>query len=167
MKIILLGFMGSGKSVFGKRLAKRLNIKFFDLDKHIEQNYRMTIPSIFSTFDETVFRNIEKIELVKILKEDSFVLSCGGGTPCFNNNIDTINDYGLSIYIELDQESLVERLSKSRTKRPLITGLKQEELANKVSELLKIREKNYKQAHITVNGNDINLKDVIQQINTK
>jgi len=156
--------MGSGKSVFGKRLAKHLNLKFFDLDKHIEQNYRMTIPSIFNTFDETVFRNLETKELQKILQEDNLVLSCGGGTPCFNNNMEIINQQGLSIYLELNEKNLTDRLTKSKTKRPLIAGLKSEELITKISELLKARENYYRLAKLKISEININIEEVVKQI---
>ncbi|MBN2778328.1 MAG: shikimate kinase [Bacteroidales bacterium] len=156
MQIILMGFMGSGKSVFGRKLAKRLNLKFYDLDKYIEQKYKMSIPSIFNTFDETVFRNIETIELRKFISKTDFVLSCGGGTPCFNNNMELINNIGTSVYIELNAAALCDRLIKSKTKRPLIEGLSPKELQQKVDTLLSDRQKYYEQAKITISG--INLK---------
>jgi len=164
MRIILLGFMGSGKSVFGKKLAKFMNLKFIDLDKHIEQKYRMTIPSIFSTFDETVFRNLETKELDLIFQDDNIVLSCGGGTPCFNNNMDTINQSGISIYLELNEKTLADRLSNSKTKRPLIENLNKDELVTKISELLTLRNPYYKQAQITISSINIKTEEVARLI---
>lgn len=162
MQIILMGFMGSGKSVFGRKLAKRLNLKFYDLDKYIEQKYKMSIPSIFNTFDETVFRNLETIELQKFATKHDFVLSCGGGTPCFNNNIETINKIGTSVYIELNSAALCDRLIKSKTKRPLIEGLKPEELQIKIEALLSHRQKYYEQAKIKISGINLSPDKLIQ-----
>lgn len=156
--------MGSGKSVFGKRLAKHLNLKFMDLDRHIEQKYKMTIPSIFDTFDETVFRNLETKELHEILKHDNLILACGGGTPCFNENMKTINNKAISIYLQLDEKTLLDRLTKSKTKRPLIQGLNQEELLNKVNKLLNDRERFYNQSKLTVSGINLKVEEVEQLI---
>lgn len=168
MRIVLIGFMGSGKSVFGKRLAKHLNLKFIDLDNHIEQKYKMTIPSIFSTFDETVFRNLETKELNEILKQDNLILACGGGTPCFNKNMKSINSQSISVYLQLNEKALFNRLIKSKTKRPLIQDLKHDELLNKISELLNERERFYNQSKLTVNGINLNVEEVTDfiKINT-
>jgi shikimate kinase len=164
VKIVLIGFMGSGKTVFGKKLAQYLNLNFVDLDLHIEQKYKMTIPSIFTNFDESVFRNLESIEIKQILSEDNLILSCGGGTPCFNNNMDLINNYGISIYLELNEKALADRLSKSKSKRPIINNLNIEELIIKITELLKSRDKFYRQAKITVSSINIKLEEVVNLI---
>ncbi len=156
MKIVLIGFMGSGKTVFGKKLANQLNLNFYDLDQHIELKYQMSIPSIFTNFDETVFRNLETKELTKFISKDNFVLSCGGGTPCFNNNMELIRTLGVSVYIELNATALCDRLLNSKITRPLITGLSPHELRQKIELLLSDREKYYKQADIIISG--INLK---------
>jgi len=148
--------MGSGKTVFGKKLANRLNLNFYDLDQYIELKYQMSIPSIFTNFDETVFRNMESKELTEFISKDNFILSCGGGTPCFNNNMDLIKTLGISVYIELNATALCNRLLNSKTERPLITGLSPHELQQKIELLLADREKYYKQADIVISG--INLK---------
>ncbi len=153
--------MGSGKSVFGKKLANSLNYKFIDLDKHIEQKYKMSINSIFNTFDENIFREIETNELTKLLELDNTVISSGGGTPCFNNNMELINSKSVSIYIEMNSKALYNRLINSKTDRPLIKGLNKIELNKKIIELLNIRQKYYKLAKITVNGINIKTSDVV------
>lgn len=156
--------MGSGKSVFGRKLAKRLNLKFYDLDKHIEQKYKMSIPSIFTTFNETIFRKLETIELQKFKNEKDFVLSSGGGTPCFNNNMELINSIGTSVYIELNSIAICNRLIKSKTKRPLIEGLKPDELQTKIEILLSDRKKYYEQAKIKISGINLTPNKLIQII---
>lgn len=165
MKIFLVGFMGSGKSVFGKKLAAFLGLDFVDLDSLIEENYRMTIPGIFSQFDETVFRNLETEVLQKFINNDNFVLSCGGGTPCFNNNMEIINKNGISIYIKLKPKTLADRLANSKTKRPLIKDLDSNELILKIEEMLTKRDVYYKKATITIEGISLKASDVAEKIN--
>ena len=156
--------MGCGKSVLGKKFATRLNLDFVDLDNLLEERYKMTIPGIFSQFNEDIFRNLESEMLKTFLKKDNFVLSCGGGTPCFNNNMEIINSSGTSIYIKLNTKALVDRLSKSKKNRPLIKGLGPEQLLDKISNLLSKREYFYNQAQIIVSGIDIKPDDVIARL---
>ena len=157
MKIYLIGFMGCGKSVLGKRLASRLKLDFADLDNLIEERYKMTIPGIFSNFDEKVFRQIESEMLLKYASSNNeFVLACGGGTPCFYNNMYIINSSGISVYIKLNAKALTDRLLNSKTNRPLIKNVNPNQLFQKVNELLEKRESFYSQAQIIVDG--INLK---------
>ena len=164
MKIFLIGFMGSGKSVSGRKLATSLGLSFADLDTLIEQNYKMTIPGIFSQFDETVFRKLETKVLTDFIKNDNFVLSCGGGTPCFNNNMELIKKNGISVYIKLSPKSLADRLIKSKTKRPLIQNIEPEQLVSKIEEMLYYRENFYSQSNITIEGLNLKVGDIIEQI---
>lgn len=156
--------MGSGKTVSGRKLAATLGLNFADLDTLIEQNYKMTIPGIFSQFDETVFRKLESKVLKEFIEGDGFVLSCGGGTPCFNNNMELIKESGISIYIKLSPKALAERLLKSKTKRPLIQNIEPEQLVPRIEEMLLIREKFYDQSDITVEGLNLKVGDIIEQI---
>lgn len=156
--------MGSGKSVSGRKLASSIGLSFADLDTLIEQNYKMTIPGIFSQFDETVFRKLESKVLNEFVKNDDFVLSCGGGTPCFNNNMELIKKSGISIYIKLSPKALADRLLKSKTKRPLIQNIEHEQLVPKIEEMLLYREKFYCQSDITVEGLNLKVGDIIEQI---
>jgi shikimate kinase len=156
--------MGSGKSVSGRKLASSLGLSFADLDTLIEQNYKMTIPGIFSQFDETVFRKLETKVLTDFIKNDNFVLSCGGGTPCFNNNMELIKKNGISVYIKLSPKSLADRLIKSKTKRPLIQNIEPEQLVSKIEEMLYYRENFYSQSNITIEGLNLKVGDIIEQI---
>jgi shikimate kinase len=164
MKIFLIGFMGSGKSVSGRKLASNLGLSFADLDTLIEQNYKMSIPGIFSQFDETVFRKLETKVLNEFVEGDDFVLSCGGGTPCFNNNMELIKNSGISIYIKLSPKALADRLLKSKTKRPLIKNIEPEQLVPKIEEMLILREKFYSQSDITVEGLNLKVGDIIEEM---
>jgi len=167
MRIFLIGFMGSGKSVIGKKLASELNIEFFDLDTLLEERYKMTIPGIFEKFGETQFRELETLTLKSIINNDNYVLSCGGGTPCYNDNLSLINNTGISIYIKMDKKSLSERLLKSKTKRPLLKDLTLETLPEKVEQMLIIREEFYSQAHITLEGVGLTVEKIVKSLPEK
>lgn len=164
MKIFLIGFMGSGKTSLGKRLANRLNLEFIDLDQFIEEKYNMSVSSIFEQFGELVFRELETLALKAVIGKDNFVLSCGGGTPCFNSNIQMINEAGISIYIKMNETALVSRLQNSPKKRPLLDNLSNGELLIKISELLGKREYFYNQAKYTIDGINVKIDDIIEKI---
>lgn len=156
--------MGSGKTVSGKKLAASMRLGYADLDTLIEQNYKMTIPGIFSRFDETVFRRLESKVLREYVKNDNFVLSCGGGTPCFNDNMEFIKKSGISIYIKLSPKALADRLLNSKTKRPLIQNIDPDKLVPKIEEMLSHREKFYSQSDIVIEGLNLKISDVIERI---
>lgn len=162
MRIFLIGFMGSGKSAVGKKLANKLNLDFLDLDILIEDKYKMTIPSLFQQFGEKQFRNLETITLKENIQQSSFIMSCGGGTPCFNSNMDIINNRGTSVYINLDAKTLANRIYNSRKNRPLVHNISKENLPEKITELLQSREKYYKQAKITINGFNLDINSLVE-----
>jgi shikimate kinase len=164
MRIILIGFMGSGKSVTGKKLAAKLDCDFFDLDNLIEERYKMTIPALFAKFGEEQFRKLESKALKEILKTDNYVLSCGGGTPCFNNNMKLIKKAGISIYLKMTPKALSNRLARSYKKRPLIKDLPKEQLPDTIEIMLENRERFYNQSNITVNGLSLKMDDLISKI---
>lgn len=156
--------MGSGKSVLGRKLANALKHDYYDLDKYIEQKYKMSVNSLFFQFDENIFRNLETKSLEEISSKKSFICSLGGGTPCFNSNLKIIKNSGTSIYLKLDAKTLTNRLINSKTKRPLITNLNEEELLYKVEKMLKERESFYSQADIIVEALNIKADDIINRI---
>jgi shikimate kinase len=108
--------MGCGKSTFGPRLAEFLALPFYDLDITFEERYRISIHDFFTKYGEKHFREIEHILLKEITKKEDFVLATGGGTPCFFNNMDFMNTHGISVYMKLTPESLVNRLKQSPKK---------------------------------------------------
>jgi len=151
--VFLTGFMGSGKTTAGKTLAPLLKTRFIDLDEYIEKKSKRSIPEIFEEEGEAKFREIETACLNELLKfKDPHVFSLGGGTVCFNANLEAIKKNGALIYIELPVPALVTRISESKDTRPLLKNLSPEDLSTHISEILSEREKFYKQAHITVNG---------------
>ena len=127
--LILLGYMGCGKTKIGKRLSKKLSIDFIDLDQKIESHYSKTISQLFNDFGEIGFREIERKILLKILdKKGSFILSLGGGTPCYFDNMEMIQKKtDLSFYINLDSKVLASRLFKRKQTRPLIKSIESEQ----------------------------------------
>ena len=148
--IFLTGFMGSGKSTAGKKLAKLLRLKFIDLDYYIEQREKLTVQSLFENFGEQAFRKIEQSCLIEILKsEKQAVIALGGGTICFVNKI---KENGLLVFIDLPATALAQRLETSKVKRPLIKNIKGEELVTFVANKLTERKVFYDQAHIAVSG---------------
>jgi shikimate kinase len=152
-KIFLTGFMCSGKTTGGKKLAALMKLEFIDLDQEIEKSSGKSVSAIFEEQGESQFRTLEEKTLEEILrKKENFVLALGGGTVCYANNLAKIMSKGLLIYIQLPEASLVQRIQSSRSGRPLVNGLNSEALQDYVKKKLAEREVFYQQAHITVNG---------------
>ncbi|MBQ9278707.1 MAG: shikimate kinase [Lachnospiraceae bacterium] len=142
-KIILVGFMGSGKSSVGKRLSKKLGIRLLDSDTCIEENEKKSINEIFNEYGENAFRNMESELLNKLfLSKDKFILSTGGGMPCFNDNAKMIKKTGVSFYLMSSPDSVLERL-KNDTTRPLLQG---DDRYEKIKALMSKREDFYREA---------------------
>jgi len=144
--IYLLGFMGSGKSFLGRWLSEKYNLNFLDLDEYIEESMNLSIPQIFSRIGEDGFRENEANLLRKTVDFSNNIISCGGGTPCFYDNMEWIKDYGISIYLKTSEELLFKRLNNQKSGRPLISGMSDDDLRNFISMKLTEREIFYKQA---------------------
>jgi len=164
MRIILIGFMGAGKTTIGRKLSKILNLNFYDLDIYIERKHRSSIPYIFNLIGEEGFRLVEHRTLIEFLEKDNSILSTGGGTPCFYNNIDLLLKKGLTVYLRMTPENLVTRLKSAKRKRPLINKLSEDELLEFVSNQLKNREKFYNKAHLIYDADDFNYTDFVKKI---
>lgn len=156
--IYLLGFMGSGKSFIGKKLSENLGLNFLDLDLSIEDASQLTITQIFSQIGEKGFRLTEANVLRKTADISQHIISCGGGTPCYHDNMKWIKDHGISIYLKTSTELLFRRLNNQKNERPLICNMQDEELKQFISIKLDERENYYSQAdyihHQTSNDND-------------
>lgn len=159
-KIFLTGYMGSGKSSAGKTLATQLGYEFIDLDKFIEQEYKMTIPEIFSSKGEKEFRSMEHNMLKKVVEKENIVVACGGGTPCYYNNMELMNNNGTTVYLKMSADSLVNRLMNAKEKRPLILNKDEKQLREFVNRQLEKREDVYHQAQYIVKGKDLNVKEL-------
>jgi len=166
MQIVLLGYMGSGKSTVGCLLANDLNLDFIDLDAYIEAEEEKTISSIFGKEGEIYFRKKEAKSLREILKsKDDFVLSIGGGTPCYANNMKAISDSTANVfYLKVTIEELVSRLSKEKQERPLIKDIADQELPEFIGKHLFERSFFYNQAFHKVSCGAKSAFEVVAEI---
>ena len=155
-RIILIGYMGAGKTTVGHALGKRLGLPFYDLDWYIESRMRKTVKQIFDEKGEDGFRRIERNMLHEVAEFENVVVSCGGGTPCFYDNIDYMNSLADTVYLKATPEVLYAHLQMGRTVRPLLLGKSPEEVRRFIMEQLHEREKFYSKARHTL---DINLMD--------
>lgn len=162
--IILIGFMGCGKSTLGKKIAKQLNYEFVDMDELIEKSEKKTISKIFEENGEEYFRLQEHQLLQKYVDSTKKLISTGGGAPCFYNNMELINKLGVSIYIKLSPKALVSRLANEKGKRPLINDLSNEELLHFITDSLSKREIFYNQAKIIYNSFTESEQDLIKKL---
>lgn len=149
-RVYLLGFMGGGKTYTGRRLATRLDYAFTDLDALIVQRERRSIPDIFAQSGEEVFRQIEREALEATQYLEEMVISCGGGTPCFFENMDWINRHGLSVYLHTHPHLLHQRLRRGQDRRPLIKGMNDYQLQEFIAWKVKERTPFYQQAVVEV-----------------
>ncbi|WP_375241048.1 shikimate kinase [Polaribacter sp.] len=166
MKIILLGYMASGKSTIGREASKKLNTNFIDLDDYISNREKMTISEIFKNKGEIYFRIKENKYLKEILdSEEDFILSLGGGTPCYAGNMDLIKaSTATSIYIKASIKTLVDRLKNEKNTRPLVSELTDDKLSEYVAKHLFERRFFYEQADTTINSDNLTSKEVVTEI---
>lgn len=146
MKIFLVGFMGVGKSYWGKLWAQQLGMDFYDLDETIEQQEQKSISDIFKKNGEDIFRQIETEVLTSFADKDNFIMACGGGTACFNRNMDWMNKHGLTIYLSANAKEIYKRVYNEKQKRPLIKNTMDNELLEVITIKLLEREQFYLQA---------------------
>lgn len=149
MNIFLIGFMGSGKSNFGKKLAHQLSKDFLDLDEMVESAEGKNISHIFSDHNETYFRKVERDFLFTLNQDLNAVIALGGGTPCDEVNWTHIHDNGLTVYLKESESILYGRLKQSRSTRPLISSMDDETLRSFIQEKLRERSVYYDRADIT------------------
>ncbi|MEO5571882.1 MAG: shikimate kinase [Bacteroidia bacterium] len=162
MLIYLLGFMGSGKSTIGKQLAKKLKFEFIDFDELIEVQSGKKISEIFKGEGEQAFRNTETEILKSISGFKDTVVSTGGGTPCFYDNMNLMKVTGITVYIRMSAGSLFHRLAQSKTKRPLIAGLSDLKLMDFIMDVLPEREQFYMKAHHIVKGENLKAEKILE-----
>lgn len=153
--------MGAGKTTIGHQLSKKTGMMFYDLDWYIESRHRTTVSEIFATKGEEGFRQIERAMLHEVAEFENVIISCGGGTPCFFDNIDYLNSQGETIYLKCSPEVLFEHLKMGKTERPLLKDKSPEEVKTFIAEQLQYREQFYNKAKHTV---DITLMDSFDKI---
>ena len=157
--------MGSGKTHWGRLLSQKLSIPFFDLDEQVTEHAGRSIPEIFAMEGEEQFRLKEK-DVLHIITEshDSFVMACGGGSPCYFNNIEYMNQAGTTVWINTPQETLFDRLVKEKAHRPLIKELSDDQLRHFIHKKFSDRKIYYEQADITVDEEPLKLDDLINKV---
>ena len=165
-KIILLGYMGCGKSTIAKLLAKKVGLPYFDLDEIIEKKEKSSVKSIFSEKGEIYFRKLEHEIFSDLMKnQESFVLSLGGGTPCYANNHELLNDENVfSIYLSGSVATLFERLRNANTERPLIADKNSDEMKEFIAKNLFDRSYYYNQASYKINIDGKAVENILSEI---
>ena len=165
MRIYLIGFMGVGKTHWGKILSNKLGVPFYDLDEHITEQEGRSINEIFEEDGEEYFRTKERDVLREISEEnESMLLSCGGGAPCFYNNIRFMNEMGVTVWINTPPEILLGRLRQGKEKRPLLKDLSDEQLKAYIVKKNADRRMYYEQAKVIVDDHVIEIEKLIKQI---
>ncbi len=164
MKIYLIGYMGSGKSTLGQHLANALGISWLDMDDEFELRYKVSIPAFFEKYGENAFRNLEHKVLTDISVIPDLVVSTGGGSPCFHDNMELMNQTGITVYLQAMPELLISRIELSARKRPLFQQMKGEDFLQKITTHLQSREPFYTQAKITIDAIKPDIEDLKKKI---
>lgn len=164
MRIYLVGFMGCGKTTFGKKLSGKLAYGFYDLDKMIEQIEGVSVAELFSIKGESYFRKLESDVLHSTIIHKNAVISCGGGTPCYFGNMEWMNEKGITLYLNVKTARLYNRLKSRKEKRPLIAALNDEQLKDYIFQKLSEREAFYLQAKMIIDPEEISAKKAAEQI---
>ena len=161
--IVLIGYMGAGKTTLGRALSQSLQVDFIDLDWWIENRFHKKIPDIFAEKGEAAFREVERKMLHEVAEFENIVLSCGGGTPCFGDNMEYMNSVAETVYLRATPEVLQTHLGMGKSIRPLIQGKTPDELHDFIIQSLKEREPYYLQAKHILDINVIRTKEHIQE----
>lgn len=152
MRIYLIGYMGAGKTTLAKKLAKDLKCAFIDLDEAFENQYKITVSDFFAKYGEELFRKMESELLKTTASYGDCVVATGGGTPCFFDNIDWMNDNGVTIFVKVSPKTAADRIFHSKRKRPITDGKSIDELTAFVERHYAERLPFYEKAQITVKG---------------
>lgn len=153
LRILLIGYMGAGKTTIGKALSDEMNIPFYDLDWYIEARMHRNIKQLFEERGEEGFRKIEQAMLHEVAKNENVIIACGGGTPCFFDNMDYMNRQGTTVYLKAIPEVLYAHLKMGKTIRPLLLGKTEEEIGQLIVRQVAERESYYLKAKYVLNIN--------------
>ena len=163
IRIFLIGYMGAGKTTLGKAFARAMGLTFVDLDWYIEERYHKTVSQIFAERGEEGFRELEKRMLHEASDFENVVISVGGGTPCFFDNMDYMNQVGETVFLDVDNQVLFRRLKVAKQQRPLLANKTDEELMAFIQEALEKRLPHYTKAKHVFNGELLENRHQIQQ----
>jgi shikimate kinase len=168
MKLYLVGLLGSGKSVLGKKIAEVMELPFIDLDEAIEFREGKKVSEIFSEKGQEHFRQVEADVLRKQSAAEKFVMATGGGTPCFHDSMTFMNETGVTIFLNTPLSQIIKRMDNAQKKsRPLLANVGEEQLESKLNELLQARLPFYGLAQHSINGATATAQDVLQLISKK
>ena len=167
MRIYLIGYMYSGKTTLGHKLAVKMGYQWLDLDQLFECTFHTSIPIFFKRYGEEAFRKLEQKMLHTTADEDNMVISTGGGTPCHFDNIDWINQHGKSVYFDVSVETILRRAAQSKKPRPILAGMTEEERALYIQQQLATRMPYYKKAQIIFPADNPNLNQLAQLVVSK
>jgi len=163
-KIYLVGYMGAGKTTTARRLAQRLGWEVADTDALFEEKYKISVNDFFNKYDEPLYRKLESEVLKATEGLENVVVSTGGGTACYFDNMEWMNSHGLTVFLHISPKVAVDRVIHSRHKRPLAEGKSEEELTEFVNSHYASRMPFYEQARITVKSEDLDLEEAMRKI---
>ena len=164
LRIFLIGFMGSGKTYWGRIWAQKNQLTFYDLDEQIEKTMGETVANIFEKKGEDNFREMERYVLRKFDVKNNFLMACGGGTPCFFENLQWMNEQGTTIYLRASPSEILEKIMNETEERPLLKKLNSNELLFFIEQKLKEREPFYKQAKYILDANALTVTSLSEFI---
>jgi shikimate kinase len=164
MRYFVIGFKNSGKTTFGRELAKRLGLDFLDLDEFIEKTEGKSIPEIYTLLGEKGFRRLEWKALKEVVKNNHIVISTGGGAPCHCDNMSLMEEYGEVIYLKVSDVTLVNRLKKAAEDRPIVMGKSEKEINLYVADLKGRCEHHYLRATHIVDGDNPDLDELMEKL---
>ena len=164
-RVILVGFMGAGKTTLGKKIARKMHITFVDSDREIELRFQKSIGDIFTEHGESYFRSLETEFIESMMEQDDFVLATGGGMPCFGRNMERLNELGTTFYLERAPKELAHRLYSAKKRRPLIEGLTEDELLRFIEERLSVREEYYRKSNVTLSREEQTAEAIAEFMN--
>lgn len=159
--IFLIGYMGCGKSTMGRAVSALTGVPFIDLDNYIEQRFHITVKEIFAQRGEDGFRDVERRMLQEVADFEDVIVACGGGTPCFFDNMEYMNTHGTTVFLNTPIDRLHSRLMRGRHKRPLIADKDDEELMTFIKEALAKRMDHYSKAQISFSSERLENKSEI------
>ena len=164
MRVYLVGYMSAGKTSTGKQLAKRLAMEWYDTDRLFEEKYHISIEDFFKKYDENLYRKLESQILQSTAQYDNAVISTGGGTACFNDNMDWMNQQGITIFLKISPKSVVTRLANSKVRRPLVRGKSEEELTEFVNKTYTERLPFYEKAQLVFKGENCDIDAIVESL---
>lgn len=163
-RIYIVGYMGAGKTTAARRLAQRMGWEVVDTDALFEEKYKISVNDFFNKYDEPLYRKLESEVLKATESLDHVVVSTGGGTACFFDNMDWMNQHGLTVFLRISPQAAVDRVIHSRHKRPLVEGKSEEELTEFVNQHYASRLPFYEQARITAKSENFDIESLMEAI---